>query len=162
VGGPANIAKLRLACAVTWSSAKGEFSVYWEPDVGALVDELKSADKVVGFNLLGFDYKVLQPYIENFRLASLPTLDMLDDIRRILGFRLSLDAIAGATLGAHKTADGLQSVSWFRAGELDKVAQYCKADVEITRRVFEYGRDHGQVFYRSKLGGRMKVLVKWS
>jgi DEAD/DEAH box helicase domain-containing protein len=104
---------------------------------------------------------VLQPYSPSIRLASIPTLDLLQDISKSLGFRLSLDTIAGASLGTTKTADGIQSVQWFRAGELDKVAEYCKSDVDITRRVFEFGRDNGFIFYRSKLGSKMKLNVNW-
>ena len=161
VGGRENIEKLRVACAVTWSTQTNDFSVYWEKDVPALIEELKSATKVIGFNLRGFDYLVLQPYAPEIRFASLPTLDMLLDLQRILGFRVSLDSVASASLGANKTADGVQSVEWFRAGELNKVAEYCKADVDITRRVYEFGRDNGHIFYRSKLGSKLKVDVKW-
>lgn len=162
VGGRQNIGQLKMACAVTWSSAKNDFSVYWEKDIPQLIDELKSATRVVGFNLREFDYAVLQPYSPNTRLASLPTLDMLLDIGRTLGFRLSLDTIARASLGATKTADGISSVEWFRKGEFDKVAEYCKSDVDITRRVYEFGRDHGYVFYISKLGSKLKVNVNWT
>ncbi len=161
VGGRENIDKLRVACAVTWSTQKNDFSVYWEKDIPALLEELKSATRVIGFNLRGFDYPVLQPYAPEMRFASFPTLDMLLDLQKILGFRVSLDSIASASLGAAKTADGVQSVVWFRAGDLDKVAEYCKADVDITRRVYEFGRDNGHIFYRSKLGSKLKVEVKW-
>lgn len=104
---------------------------------------------------------MLKPYApaENFR--AFRSTDMLQDIFRALGFRLSLDAIAKATLGATKTADGLQSVLWFRDGELDKVAEYCKADVDITRRVYEFGREHGYIHYYSKLGSKLKLAVNW-
>lgn len=161
VGGYRNVEKLRLACGVTWSTLRDDFAVYWEKDAFALIDELKAADRVVGFNLIGFDYQVLKPYAPTFNFASLRTLDLLQDIHRALGFRLSLDAIAEASLGTAKTADGVQSVVWFRQGELDKVAEYCKADVDITRRVFEFGRDNGFVIYRSKLGSKLKVAVNW-
>ncbi len=161
VGGRGNIDKLKVACAVTYSTEKNGFTVYWEKDVSALIEELKSATKVVGFNLQGFDYLVLKPYSPETRFASIPTLDMLLDLQKILGFRIGLDSIASASLGAAKTADGIKSVEWFRSGELDKVAEYCKADVEITRRVFEFGRDNGYIFYKSKLGSKMKVEVKW-
>ena len=161
VGGRDNIEKLKVACGVTWSTQRNDFAVYWEKDVPALLEELKSATRVIGFNLRGFDYLVLQPYAPEMRFASLPTLDMLLDLQKILGFRVSLDSIASASLGAAKTADGVQSVEWFRAGELDKVAEYCKADVDITRRVYEFGRDNGYIFYRSKLGSKLKVEVKW-
>ena len=161
VGGKEHIDKLKVACAVTWSVERGGFAVYWEKDVPALIQELKSAAKVIGFNLKGFDYRVLQPYAPEARFASIPTLDMLFDLHQILGFRISLDNLAGASLGINKTADGVKSVEWFRAGELDKVAEYCKADVDITRRIFEFGRGNGYVFYKSKLGSRLKVNVNW-
>ena len=161
VGGRENIDKLRVACGITWSTQRNDFAVYWEKDVPALLEELKSATKVIGFNLRGFDYLVLQPYAPDMRFTSLPTLDMLLDLHKTLGFRISLDSIANASLGANKTADGIQSVEWFRAGELDKVAEYCKVDVDITRRVYEFGRDNGYIFYRSKLGSKLKVDVKW-
>jgi DEAD/DEAH box helicase domain-containing protein len=161
VGGRQNIAKLKVACAVTWSTARNDFAVYWEKDVPALIDELKSATRVIGFNLRDFDYQVLQPYAPDTRFASIPTLDLLLEIYKILGFRLSLDTIASASLGQGKTADGIQSVAWFRNGELDKVAEYCKVDVDVTRRVYEFGRDNGYIFYKSKLGSKLKVAVNW-
>ena len=161
VGGRAGIEKLRLSCGVTFSTAKNDFSVYWEKDAPALIDELRNADRVIGFNLLGFDYPVLRPYAPNVNFASLRTLDLLQDIHRTLGFRLSLDSIAEASLGAKKSADGLQAVEWFRTGQLDKIAEYCKIDVDITRQVYEFGRDNGFVHYRSKLGSKLKVVVNW-
>jgi DEAD/DEAH box helicase domain-containing protein len=135
--------------------------VYWEKDTSALIAELKSADRVIGFNIIGFDYEVLKPYARNENFRAFRTTDMLQDIYRTLQFRLSLDTIARATLGTTKTADGVQSVEWFRNGELDKVAEYCKSDVDITRRVYEFGRDNGFVHYYSKLGSKLKVAVNW-
>jgi len=161
VGGRDNIDKLLVACAVTWSTQKNDFSVYWEKDVPQLIEELKSATKVIGFNLRGFYYQVLQPYTPETRFASLPTLDLLLDLQKLLGFSISLDSIASATLGTMKSADGVQSVEWYRNGELDKVAEYCKMDVDITRQVFEFGRDNGYIFYKSRLGSKLKVDVKW-
>jgi DEAD/DEAH box helicase domain-containing protein len=52
-------------------------------------------------------------------------------------------------------------VEWFRKGALEKVAEYCKSDVDITRRVYEFGRENGFVHYYSKLGSKLKVAVNW-
>jgi len=153
--------KLLLACGVTWSSERNDFAVYWENDVQALVAELKSADRVIGFNIINFDYQVLKQYAPNENFRAIRSIDMLQDIFRTLNFRISLDSIAKATLGSTKTADGIKSVEWFRNGELDKVAEYCKADVDITRRVYEFGCDNGFVHYYSKLGSKLKVVVNW-
>ena len=160
VGGR-DASRLLLACGVTWSTARNDFAVYWEKDAAGLVAELKTADRVIGFNIIGFDYEVLKPYARNENFRTFRTTDMLQDIYRTLNFRLSLDSIAKATLGATKTADGVQSVEWFKNGELDKVAEYCKSDVDITRRVYEFGRENGFVHYYSKLGSKLKVAVNW-
>ena len=161
VGGRGNINKLRLSCGVTFSTERDDFAVYWEKDAQTLIEELKTADRVIGFNLIGFDYPVLRPYAPGYNFASVRTLDLLQDIHRTLGFRLSLDSIAEASLGATKSANGLKAVEWFRAGELEKVAEYCKVDVDVTRHVYEFGRDNGFVHYRSKLGSKLKVTVNW-
>jgi DEAD/DEAH box helicase domain-containing protein len=153
--------KLLLACGVTWSTARKDFSVYWEQDAPALIAELKSADRVIGFNILHFDYEVLKPYAPGENLRSIRSTDMLQDVFKALGFRLSLDSIAKATLGATKSADGLLSVQWFKNGDLEKVAEYCKADVDLTRRVHEFGRENGYIHYYSKLGSKLKVAVNW-
>lgn len=161
VGGRANVSQLKMSCGVTWSEKRGDFAVYWERDAPALIRELQSAAKVIGFNLKGFDYLVLQPYAPNVRFASIPTLDMFFDLRQTLGFAVGLENVASATLGTGKSADGVQAVEWFRAGELDKLAEYCKMDVDVSRRVFEFGRDNGFVYYKSKLGSRLKAAVNW-
>lgn len=160
VGGR-DASRLLLACGVTWSTERNDFAIYWEKDAAALVAELKAADRVIGFNIMHFDYEVLRPYAPNVNFRSIRSVDMLQDIQRALNFRLSLDSIAKATLGTTKTADGLQSVQWFREGELEKVAEYCKSDVDITRRVHEFGREHGFVYYYSRLGSKLKVPVNW-
>jgi DEAD/DEAH box helicase domain-containing protein len=161
VGGKNNKAALKVSCAVTWSSARDDFNVYWEKDVPALISELKSAGRVIGFNVKNFDYEVLRPYAPNERLQFLPTLDILDELFRALSFRVSLDSVARATLGDTKSASGLQAVEWWRAGELDKLAEYCKVDVDVTRRIYDFGCENGFVQYYTRLGSKQKVKVNW-
>jgi DEAD/DEAH box helicase domain-containing protein len=161
VGGRYNTRALKMSCAVTWSSVRNDFAVYWEKDIPALLAELKSAGRVVGFNIKSFDYEVLRPYAPEERLQFLPTLDILDDLFRSLGFRLKLEAVARATLGEAKTASGLEAVRWWREGQLDLLAEYCRADVDITRRIYEFGCANGYVNYFTRLGSKQKVPVKW-
>ncbi|MCI0475257.1 MAG: ribonuclease H-like domain-containing protein, partial [Anaerolineales bacterium] len=120
VGGRENIKLLRVSVAVTFSTATNEFKSYTEKDVNALVADLKAAERVIGFNLLSFDYQVLRAYTAE-RLSDLKTLDLLGDLYNKLGFRIGLDALAGATLGASKSADGLLAIQWFREGKIDQL-----------------------------------------
>lgn len=153
--------RLRVSCAVTWSSLRKAYTVYWEKEVSALIAELKSAGRVIGFNIKGFDYAVLKPYAPTGRLSYLPTLDLMEDLYHSLGFRLSLDSLARATLDEPKSASGLQAVQWYRSGELDRLAEYCKKDVDLTRRLYEFGCEQGFVQYISRLGSKQKVKVNW-
>lgn len=152
---------LRMSCAVTWSSLRNGYKTYWEADVPGLITELKSSGRVIGFNLKEFDYLVLKQYAPDERLEFLPTLDIMQDLARTLSFRLSLDSIARATLGETKSADGLQAVEWWRTGNLESLAEYCRMDVEVTRRVYDFGCENGFVQYYSRLGSRQKVKVNW-
>lgn len=161
VGGRDNLRLLRLSVAVTLSSATNESKAYTEKDVDRLVADLKAADRVIGFNILGFDYPVLKAYTSE-RLNDLHTVDMLADIYNTLGFRVSLDSLANATLGAKKIGDGLDAIRWYREGKIDELIAYCREDVALTRKLYESGRDQGFLFFTDKFGAKNRVNVKWT
>jgi len=160
VGGRHNIPRLGLSVAVTYSTADSEYHHYTEETVDELIEELKAADLVVGFNVISFDYQVLRAYTDH-PLRKLPTVDMLDDIYRTLGFRLSLDALASATLGVGKSADGLQAIRWWRQGKMQELFDYCQQDVEVTRQLYEFGRQNKYLHYLDRRGRMRRVAVNW-
>jgi DEAD/DEAH box helicase domain-containing protein len=160
VGGRNNIRKMGLSVAVTYSITTGEYHEYTEEYVADLVTELQESGLVVGFNILNFDYEVLKGY-SDAPLAQHPTVDMLDHLHRRLGFRVGLDNVAEATLGQRKTADGLQAIRWWREGKIKEIAEYCRQDVDVTRKLFEFGRRSKYVQYRDKTFRVQRVLVNW-
>ena len=160
VGGWDNIHKMGLAIGVLWDSVDRDYLVYEEKDAKKLVEKLRTADLVVGFNVIGFDYTVLQPY-SDFDLQEINTFDMLVDIKKLLNFRLSLDHLAQHTLNAKKSADGLTSLQWYKEGKIDKIIHYCKQDVEITRDLFLFGEKNGYVNYQSRSGNSIQLEVNW-
>jgi DEAD/DEAH box helicase domain-containing protein len=95
------------------------------------------------------------------KLSQLPTLDLLEGIHQALGFRLSLKALATATLGISKPADGVQAVKWFRQGKIDQVLAYCQEDVRLTKELYEFGRRHGYLKYWDAARGESRAPVKW-
>ena len=160
VGGWGNIHKMGLAVGVVWDSLDREFFTYEEKDARPLVDKLRTADLAVGFNIIGFDYTVLQPY-SDFDLQEINTFDMLVDVKKRLGFRLSLNHLAQHTLNAKKSADGLISLQWYKEGKISKIIQYCKQDVEITRDLYLFGEKNGLVKYKSRSGNPLQFEVNW-
>jgi len=160
VGGWSHIRDMRLAVGVTYNVETETYSSFTEKEADALIKTLQEADLVVGYNLLRFDYEVLRAYTDD-PLSDLPTVDMLQDLHRALGWRPKLDDLAAATLGERKSADGLQAVRWFRAGQLDKVIDYCRRDVEVTWLVYEFGQRNGYVQYRDRRWRMHRVPVRW-
>jgi len=160
VGGWSKINRMGMSLGVTFSTARGDYRIYGERQVNDLLTELQRADLVVGFNILRFDYEVLHGYT-TFDLNQLPTLDMMVDLANTLQHRLSLDAIATATFGVEKTAEGMQAIQWFKEGRLMDIAEYCCYDVKLTKMVHEYGLRHRQLHYHNRFGKKLTVPVKW-
>lgn len=161
VGGWNNIRAMRMSVGVTYSTARGEYKIYGEPQVNELIEELRRADLVVGFNNLRFDYEVLVGHNDFFDPEQIHTLDMLVELQKALPHRLSLDSIATASLGVEKTSEGLQAIRWYREGKLLEIAEYCCYDVKITKLVHEFGRDRRQILYTNKFGKKITVPVSW-
>jgi len=160
VGGWDKIHQMRMSIGVTYSPAEQEYKIYTEKQVDNLLAALQRAELVIGFNNLRFDYEVLH-YYTVFDLRQIPTLDVLLELQKHLQHRLSLDAVAAATLGVEKTAEGLQAIRWYREGRLLEIAEYCCYDVKITRLVHEYGAAHRQLFYKDRFGNKLVVPVQW-
>jgi hypothetical protein len=160
VGGWSHIDKMGMSIGVTYSTARGDYKIYGEPEVEELIKELQRADLVVGFNHIRFDYRVLEGY-SIFDFSQVPSLDMLIVLNEKLGHRLKLDSIAQATLGCEKSAEGLQALEWFKQGKMAEIAEYCCFDVKITKLVHEYAAAHGHLFYNNRFGNKLKVEVEW-
>jgi DEAD/DEAH box helicase domain-containing protein len=148
---------------VTWDETGG-IRVWYEQDVPRLLAEAEKFQNVITFNGENFDFKVLGHYgsVEPLRVRS---TDMLVVLSRQLGFRVKLDSLAKATLGRGKTASGTDSVQWWRSGDpalRQKVVDYCRMDVELTRDIYLFGRQKGYVLIEDqKQGGTRRVDVSW-
>ncbi len=160
VGGWHRADLMGVSCVVVYDSASGGFRDYLQEDVPRLVGDLVEFDMVVGFNILKFDYAVLGG-LSRFDFSSLPTLDLLESIHGILGYRLSLDHLARETLGAAKSASGTQALAWWKEGRIDEIIAYCRQDVAVTRDLFLFGLRHGHLLFRNKAEKTVRLPVDW-
>lgn len=160
VGGRTAMRDLGMSVGVVYSFSDDTFRGFVEKEADALIDLLRSAELVVGFNLLGFDYEVLKGY-KDVPFETLPTLDIMFYLQDRLGFRPKLDSVVQATLGAGKSADGLQALAWWKEGRLDLIEKYCTDDVRLTRDLYLYGRRNRHVLVSRYSGAPIKVEVEW-
>jgi DEAD/DEAH box helicase domain-containing protein len=160
VGGRTGMRQLGMSVGVVYSFLDDSFRSFFEREADRLIDHLRSADLVIGFNLLGFDYEVLKGYRE-FTVEEMPTLDIMVNLQEKLGFRPKLDSVVQATLGAAKTADGLQALVWWKEGRLDLIEKYCTEDVRLTRDLYLFGRRNRHVLVSRFSGSPLRVPVDW-
>ena len=160
VGGWQNKHLMRVATAVVYDSREDSFAAFGEDRVHELLDRLKTADLIVGFNIVDFDYHVLKGY-SSFRFPELTTFDLLQEVSKQLGYRLSLNHLAHKTLNREKSADGLQSLQWFKEGKMEEVIAYCRKDVEITKDLFLFGVANGYLLFETRNGQLVRLPVEW-
>lgn len=175
VGGWQNKHDMGISVAVTYSTRLGDYIIYTEEEASALIDQLRRASLVVGFNHVQFDYAVLRGCSVFDFADQVNSFDIMLDLEKKLGHRLKLDAVASATLGAGKTADGLEAIRWWQqasqakqsgdkqtwADRLGDIATYCCHDVRVTMRVHEFGVRNGHVKYLDRNNREQQVPVDW-
>ncbi len=134
---------------------------YLEHELPKLWPELERADRVIGYNIKGFDWPVLNNYYPGDTMH-FPTLDLLEVIDKRLGYRIKLDSVAEGTLGYGKSGNGLQAVEFFRTGDIEKLRSYCLQDVKVTKEVYEYGVANRTVKFKDLFGVTKEIQVDFS
>ena len=143
----------QVVSAQAWSSKTGEFIELPQDDEGALIrsvgDLLDQHKLIVGKAIAGFDLPVLRtramilgvpfPDIPTPRYRRTPVYDIQDilinwDSSKLKG--MNQDFIAKRLGVQGKTGKGSQVYEWWKAGEIDRIHEYCRDDVESERDTF--------------------------
>lgn len=140
--GSSNAEDLDLSVVCIHDSEDDAYLSYTQDQLEDLWPRIEKADMLIGYNSDHFDIPLLNKYYPG-DLTQIKSLDILKEIRASLGRRVKLDDVAHATLGEAKSADGLQAVRWWKAGEKQKVIDYCIQDVKVTKNVYDYARKNG-------------------
>lgn len=154
--GSYNASLLQVSLVGVYFYETDTFESFMEEDLPKLWPRLERADRIIGYNLISFDYPCLQSYYTG-ELNRLPTVDLLVEIEKRLGFRIKLDDVAQATLGVGKSGHGLMAVEYWRKGEIDKLREYCLQDVRVTRDVYEHALQNGEVSFMDRQGQKQVI-----
>lgn len=160
--GGRNPGDLGVSVVGVYSYQTEEYRTFEEKDLTHLEQELSHATRIIGFNIRRFDFPVLQPYCNHLKLQDLPVLDILEELEKLLGHRVSLQSVARATLNEGKIGSGLDAIEFYRQGETERLKEYCLHDVRLTKEIYEFGKRFGHVYYQSKDGtARLEAKVNW-
>ncbi|OHA26925.1 MAG: hypothetical protein A3C06_02270 [Candidatus Taylorbacteria bacterium RIFCSPHIGHO2_02_FULL_46_13] len=140
-------ASLDLACICIHDSETDKYTSFKQESLKDLWPILEKTDLLIGFNSDHFDIPLLNKYYRG-DLTKIKSVDLLKEVRKVLGRRLKLDTLGAATLGRNKTADGLMANVWWKNGKYQKVIDYCIEDVRLTKDLYDYARAKGHLKYR--------------
>ncbi len=157
VGGFGKNHLLKISVVSVYSYPLDKYFCFEEDEVYKLGEMFQEADQIIGYNIKSFDFEVLKPYF-NFDVHSLPYLDIMEDVAKILGHRLKLDNLAQTTLGIGKNGDGLEALRLFKQGRIEELKKYCTNDVKITKDLYDYVLAYGKLLYKDYFETReMKI-----
>ena len=134
-------------------SSTDEYKTFLRHELHELWPIFERADILVGYNSDHFDLPILGKYYAG-DLTKIKSIDLLKEVKNVLGRRLRLDNLAEATLGTGKTGNGLEAIEWWKKGEYDKVREYCLNDVRITNELYLYAKKKKSLKYRDYDGVR--------
>jgi len=161
---PSKLGVSLLSLYVRENGQEGEMISFWESELDKAWEYFQKADRIIGFNSIGFDVPALSPYSPSY-FSRLPHFDILTHIRESQGKRVSLDALAKATLGKGKTDSGENAILYWQKGDkesLVKLKKYCEADVAITRDLYDFGFKNGFLRFIDFWNEEREVKVDFS
>ncbi len=152
---------LKVSVVGVYDYRTQSYNTFEEKEISKLEPILQQATFLIGFNIREFDLEVLKPYLIS-SIDHVPVLDLLEEIEKVRGHRVSLQSVAQATLKEGKSGSGLEAVQLFREGRLEELKRYCLDDVRITKEVYEYGKTNEKVYFFSNRDWQNhEIVVRW-
>lgn len=158
--GSNNPADLDISVVCIYDSERDSYQSFLLEELPRLWPILETADMLIGYNSDHFDIPLLNKYYPG-DLLKIKSLDIMKELQKVAGRRMKLDQVAEGTLGINKTGHGLDAITWWRAGEIDKIKKYCLDDVRITKDVYEYALKNNKLFF-SEGGKKNEIKLETS
>ncbi len=148
----------------SYNESEGEIMSFWERDFDKIWPIFQKADRIIGFNSLKFDIPALQPYT-TINISKFPHFDIMDEVKKKVGRRISLDALAKETLDKEKSDIGVNAVLYWQSQSkenLEKLRKYCEMDVVISKELYDFGFKNHFLKYKDRWNTPRMVNVNFS
>lgn len=125
-----------LAVAATLD-ASGEFRMFRQDDCRNLVDQLRSAKCVVGYNCIKFDYELIRGHVSFRRPKTIDVILVLDEA---LGFRPTFREAVVGTLGNVAVPDLYDAFPVVNTLDWNKISKTLRSNLFLLQSVHEHLR----------------------
>jgi DEAD/DEAH box helicase domain-containing protein len=158
--------EMGVSCLVAFDYQTMRYRVFDDHNISDCIDILTNHDFVVGFNTVGFDWKLLQA---TYPMGSAPRKSQDFDILREIWISIGvdpdrfqpsshggykLDDVAFETIGLRKSGDGAHAPILYQQGKIAELIDYCVQDVRIEKELFEFIVKFGYVL---RNGRKIKI-----
>lgn len=151
-------AALDISVVCIHDSLDDSYKSFLESDLPKLWPILEKADALITWNGDHFDIPILNKYYPG-DLTKIRSIDLLKEVKHSIGRRLKLDTVAEATLGIRKSGNGVDALTWWNEGKIEKIIAYCMDDVKITRNIYDYALRHSKLLYKDLgVGGTIREI----
>ncbi len=143
---------------------RGEMKSFWEADFVQMWSWFEEADRIIGYNSLGFDVPAVNGIYKG-DFTKLKHFDVMKIIKDVFGHRVKLDSVAKECLGEGKNASGADAVRWWGKGDSESLAnlkKYCEMDVEVTKGVYDYGMKNRKLKFKDHWNELREIEVDFS
>lgn len=143
---------------------EGRIISFWENELNQMWSIFEGADRIIGFNSLGFDVPALKKLAPS-HFAKLPHFDIMQKFKNVANHRIGLNALAKETLGKAKTDSGINATKYWAMGDPDSLAKlkkYCEADVIITKELYDYILKNRKVKFLDKWNTLREIELDFS
>jgi DEAD/DEAH box helicase domain-containing protein len=158
-----NYAALKISVVAVYSYIEDRYFCYEENEMDKLAELFSDARRIVGFSMNRYDIPVLNNYFQRLpgapKLWEMERVDLLEEIEMATGSRVSLDRLAGANLGAHKTHPGSEAGQLYRDGKMEELKEYCVNDVKLTKELYDLYRKQNFLMVPSKKTGEVVKVM---
>ena len=151
---------LDISVVCLHDSADDQYKSFLEGDFNKLWPILEEADMLITWNGDHFDIPLLNKYYPG-DLSNIKSLDLMKEIQKVLGRRLKLDTVAGATINMNKSGLSADATTLWQKGEIDKLIKYCIDDVRLTKELYDYAVANKKLKY-TELGAIKDVKLDTS
>ena len=144
----------------------GGVKIFGEQEIDEVFRILDNAPLICGYNLVLFDFKVLQNYA-SFNVTERykhKTFDPFLVLMKKTDRRIGLNDLVMRNLGLQKTGSGADAPRLYQEGKFDDLKAYLANDVLITHALIEHIKEHkklkyGHIVYKDPVEREIAITI---
>jgi DEAD/DEAH box helicase domain-containing protein len=159
-----NFEALKISVVALYSYNQDKYFCFEEKELEKAYNYFLNSKYLVGFSINRYDIPVLNIYFQKINLKNPINLwekqriDLLEEIEKIYGERISLSKLSEVNLGEKKLRHGSEAGELFLSGQIEELKNYCLKDVELTKKIYDLYLNNKKLILPDKKTGQNFIL----